>query len=261
MMDWVERLAGRVLNRVRVNDVYPGIHNGGAWFIKRRRTGAGIVIWFANRFLALAHSSTRMFAGVAEWTDWERHCFRLLYPDLPDVIVIPDRTVMLPKVGGTSLRALLQRGDPAVRRAFVLAARELRRAHQVRCSRYSGPWSHGDLHLDNVLCDVTAERAVLIDFDIRHDFESRTTWRHADDVKLVLLELLGSPDEKWFQLATTFLDEYGDRAVLAELNQQLVVPRGFARLLWYTRTNGAPMHQVASRLQTLREWGISTETS
>ncbi len=43
------------------------------------------------------------------------------------------------------------------------------------------------------------------------------------------------------------------RAVLNELNRQLVVPSGFAKILGYTRTNCSPVREIEPRLQPIRE--------
>src|SRR5262249_23083937 len=137
--------------------------------------------------------------------------------------------------------------------AFAAAARELRRAHQLPCSRYGAAWSHGDLHLDNILYDQAADRAVLIDFDGRHDFRLSSTHRHGDDLKVMLLELIGLADERWLQPATALIEEYQESSVLNELSRQLFIPRGFAKILWHVRTNGAPTGQVEERLKTAQE--------
>lgn len=88
--------------------------------------------------------------------------------------------------------------------------------------------------------------------DIRHKFGLGPTPRHCEDVMVVLAELTGLPDDRWSQPATAFIKEYREVMVLDELLRQLVVPRGFARLLWYVRTNGAPMRQSEPRLHSLR---------
>jgi hypothetical protein len=194
-----------------------------------------------------------MFVQVDEWTDWEVHSTRLLYPERPGVNVGPGRVVIIPEVRGISLRKLLHRDETDVRKAFILAARELRRVHEIQCSYYKAAWSHGDLHLDNIVCDLNAERAVLIDFDTCHQFRISQTQRHADDLKVVLLELIGRYDDKWRPLAMAFIEEYGEGTVLAELSRQLFVPRGFARLLWYARTNCSSIRRIEPRLQSLRE--------
>jgi hypothetical protein len=222
-------------------------------FIKRRRAGAQIVIWFANRFLALAHSGVCMFVHARDWIDWEIHCAQLLYPERSAVAGGSGRAVIIPKVEGVSLRELLRRDDTGITKALILAARELRRVHRIQCSHYKAGWSHGDLHLDNIICDLNAERAALIDFDTRHEFRTGQTQRQSDDLKLVLLELIGLAGDKWSPLASAFIEEYGEASVLRELSRQLFVPRGFARLLWYARTNCSSIDRIEPRLQGLRD--------
>lgn len=251
MIEPIQRVVAWLMNRVRVNRIQECMRDGAPVIIKRRRAGGQIVVWFANRFLALAHSGICMFVRTDEWTDWEIHCARLLYPERP--VVKAGRAVIIPKVFGTSLRELLHRDEADVTKAFILAARELRRVHQIHCSYYKAAWSHGDLHLDNIICDWDTERAVLIDFDTRHEFRIHQTQRHGDDLKVVLLELIGLPDDKWIHLAAAFIEEYREGSVLGELGRQLFVPRGFARLLWYARTNCSSIHQVEPRLRSLRE--------
>jgi serine/threonine protein kinase len=149
------------------------------------------------------------------------------------------------------LRQLLNR-DEVVVNALAAAARELRRVHHVHCSRYEAAWSHGDLHLDNIMYDATSDRAVLIDFDTRHDFRLSHTHRHCDDLRVMLLELIALPDVQWRQAATALIEEYHEASVLEELDRQLVVPHGFAKILWHVRTGGAPTRHVEQRLQSVR---------
>jgi len=261
MIELPQRVVARLLNRVRVNQVQQCMRDGAPVFVKRRRVGASIVIWFANRFLALSNSGIRMFVRADEWTDWEIHCAQLLYPDRPVVKAGSGQAVVIPKVRGISLREMLRRDDMDVKKAFILAARELRRVHQIHCSYYQAAWSHGDLHLDNIIYDCKAERAVLIDFDTRHEFGIGQTQRHSDDLKVVLLELIALSDDKWRRLAAAFIEEYREGSVLNELSRQLFVPRGFGRLLWYARTNGSSIHRVEPRLESLREMSHRASTT
>lgn len=249
----VPRVVAWLVNRVRVNRVQQRVVEGAPVFVKRRRAGGQISVWFVNRLLSLAHSGICMFESADEWIAWEIYCAQLLYPERPGAKAGPGPVLTMPKVSGTSLRTLLHRDDMDVEKAIVLAARELRRVHHLQCSYYKAAWSHGDLHLDNIVCDLNAERAVLIDFDIHHDFRTGRTHRHGDDVAVVVLELLGQSSDRWSQLATAFINQYGEDAVLGELVRQLVVPRGFARLLWYSRTNGSSLRRIEPRLQRLRE--------
>jgi hypothetical protein len=253
MIELSRRVLAWLMNRVRVNRVLQAEHDGAVVFIKRRRTGAQIVVWFANRFLARANSGIEMFVHSDEWANWELHCSRLLYPERQAVKDQSGRAVIVPKANGDSLRSLLRRDMTDAKKALVLAARELRRVHQLHCSFYQAAWSHGDLHLDNIICDLNAERAVLIDFDTRHNATIGQTRRHADDLKVVLLELIALSDDKWRELATAFVREYRDGSVLRELGRQLFVPRGFSKLMWYARTNSSSIERIEPRLQTLRE--------
>jgi tRNA A-37 threonylcarbamoyl transferase component Bud32 len=253
MLEAVQRGVAWLMNRVRVNHVEEGVRDGRLVFVKRRRAGASIVVWFANLFLALAHSGSRMFVRADEWIAWEVHCARLLYPERPEVTAGGDRAVIIPKVDGISLRALLRRNDGDPTTALILAAREVRRVHQIQCGYFNGAWSHGDLHPDNIICDSNAERATIIDFDTRHEPWTSATQRHGDDLKVLLLELIALSSDTWRPLATAFVEEYREYSVLSELDRQLSVPRGFDRLLWYARTQSSSTHRMEPRLQALRE--------
>lgn len=193
-----------------------------------------------------------MLVRADEWMEWEVYCSRLLYPDRPCVKTGPGDTVSIAEVNGTSLRQLMSRNATDLK-PIIAAAHELRRVHQIHCRYFGGAWSHGDLHLDNILYDRMADRAILIDFDTRHEFGIDQTRRHSDDLNVFLLELIAIHDERWFERATAFIEEYGNSTVLHELNRQLFVPRGFARILWYTRTNCAPIHQTEQRMECLRQ--------
>ena len=135
----------------------------------------------------------------------------------------------------------------------MAAAWELRRVHRIQCDDYSAAWSHGDLHLDNILYHSGTDQATLIDFDTRHERGLSETQRHADDLKTVLLELLAMPDDQLNEPAICFLSEYGDTVVLNELNRQLAMPRGFTRILWYTRTGCSSIRETEQRLQQLQK--------
>lgn len=250
--DIFQRIVAWLMNRVRVNQIQRTTRDGLPVIWKRRRLSGSVVIWLGNRFLSLAGSGVCMFVRARDWMIWEAHCTRLLYPDRPAVLFGPGNAVSLPEVCGISLRQLLH-ADQVDLRAFAAAARELRRVHQIPCSVYHAAWSHGDLHLDNVLYDSTTDQATLIDFDTRHELGLPETQRHADDLKVMLLELLALPDDRWVQPASTLIREYGDVSVYDELSRQLVVPRGLAKILWYTRTSGCSASQMGQRLRQLRE--------
>jgi serine/threonine protein kinase len=251
MMDGLLRALAWLMICVRVNQIQRDVQDGLPVFIKRRRLGGSIAIWVGNLFLALAQSPARMFVRSEEWMDWEVQCACLLYPDRPPVKKGVGALVIVPEVCGISLRQLIRRNN-ATTHAFTAAARELKRVHQISCDYYQGAWSHGDLHHDNILFDGDSDRAVLIDFDTRHDFRISRIQRQSDDLKLLLLELVELPDERWYPFASALIETYGDPAILNQLSSQLWVPRGFARILWHTQARVALTPQIKTRLETLR---------
>ena len=252
MIGWVTQVSGWLLNQVKVNHVRPALRDGRRVFIKHRRAIGPLLIWFGNRLLVSSGSGMTMIPRVDEWLHWETHCFARLYPDQPPARIEGDRSLIVPALDGVSLRTLLDRDEDSATRACVLAARELRRAHTVQTADASATWSHGDLHLDNILVDLSAGRAYLIDFDIRHNNKMAAIERHADDLRSILLAVVGRPDESWRVTATTFLSEYDEPPVLTQLGRQLAVPRGFARVLLSIKANGAPLSRVQPRLEGLQ---------
>src|ERR1700740_3418214 len=100
MIELFQRVVASLMNRVRVNRVQPSLRNGLPVFVKRRRSGGRIVIWFANRFLKLAHSGICMFVRAEEWKEWEIHCARLLYPERLGVEIGQGQSLIIPKVCG-----------------------------------------------------------------------------------------------------------------------------------------------------------------
>ena len=241
-----------MMAQVRVNRIQQQTRDGAVVFVKKRRFGGSVVIWFGNWFLSLADSGIIMFVRTRDWLAREDHCARLLYPDRAAVKFEFGNTVVMPEVRGVSLRQLVNSSGKNLN-AFAAAARELRRVHRIHCDDDNAAWSHGDLHLDNILYDSGTDQATLIDFDTRHERGLSETHRHADDLKTVLLELLAMPGDQWSEPATCFLSGYGDAVVLSELNRQLAMPRGVARVFWYTRIGGAPIRETEQSLQQLQK--------
>ncbi len=249
MTELLLRLIAWLMSHIRVERCD---RDGVPMIIKRRQCCGSVVIWVGNRFLALSQSGVQMFVLARAWMAWEQHCVGQLYAEGPQALAGPGPSVSVAAMPGTSLRRLLQQDDSCLD-AFVAAARELRRAHRMQCCFFSAGWSHGDLHLGNILYDGETDRAFLIDFDTRHKLGIDQDRRQADDLKVLLLELMAAAGEAWRPLASAFLNEYGEAYLLNELGSQLAVPRGFAKILWFTRTDCRPYREIAPLVQILRE--------
>lgn len=250
-MNGLQQFLATLMNRVRVNRIYPSEHAGAPVYIKKRRFGGSVIIWAGNRFLTLADSGMQMFGSAKQWVNWEIYCSELLYPQRSVRPGQLESSVIIPRIAGVSLRQWLQRGEYNSA-AFDAAARELRRVHLLPCLHYHAFWSHGDLHLDNILFDPQSGQAELIDFDTRHELNRPVIWRQADDLRTILLEILGFPDDRWRLAATSLIENYDDHVVLNELRRQLIIPRGVALILWYTKTQGASHNQVMPRINYLQ---------
>ena len=61
MIEFLQRIVAWLMSRVRVNQIQRTSRDGLSVFLKRRRFGGSMVIWFGNRFLSLARSGICMF--------------------------------------------------------------------------------------------------------------------------------------------------------------------------------------------------------
>jgi hypothetical protein len=132
------------------------------------------------------------------------------------------------------------------------AGSEYRRAH-FKSEDFGSGWSHGDASITNVIYNEKTDRARLIDFELRHEKSLPATARHADDLLVFLLDLVGRvPNRQWLPFAICFLRAYNDAAVMRELRKRLVVPTGLAASWWNVRTNFTGSTKVNRRFQALR---------
>ena len=242
-------MLGRAIAAVRLN----AVHADGERWIKRRRAGMTAVIALGNLFLRLSRSRIQMFASCAAWQAWEVAAMRALHGD-GAARCESRRAIATRHVPGDSLRARLARGAvaPAM---LVEVGREFARAHALSIGGHA--FSHGDPHTGNILYDDATQQAHLIDVETRHEPTLGARDRHADDLLVLLLDLLGrAPDATWPVLARALLAGYRRRDVIEALEPRLAMPRGLERALWATRTCFAPRHVLAARLEVLRSVAI-----
>jgi len=150
MVEWLQRTVASLMNQVRVNRIEKFERDGVETIVKRRQAGGSIAVFFANIFLALAGSGSRMFVRGKAWIDWELYCTDLLYFDRQASAAKSATAIQFRKVPGVSLRDMALRNRLHVD-VIVAVARELRRVHGAYCKSFESGWSHGDVHLDNKL--------------------------------------------------------------------------------------------------------------
>ncbi|MBI4346172.1 MAG: hypothetical protein HY553_04915 [Elusimicrobia bacterium] len=243
-------MLARWIDRVRINTVEPSWREGRRIFIKRRLPYLAPVLLAGNVFLRLSRSRIRMFVGAGEWAAWERTSFELLHGAEGSAGPVGRDALYTTELPGIPLLRLAGEGE--LRAAAVRAAGvELARAHGL-ATPARGPWSHGDPHLANFLYDEAAGRARLVDFETRHEPDLPAIDRHADDLLVFLLDLLGRcPEASWPELAREFLSAYGAQPAIERLRGRLVFPRGLERTLWACRTNHLSSERLRGGLRRL----------
>jgi len=205
-----------------------------------------------NFYFRAAGISIRYVSNVREWRRWEARCFQMLNGERFRAKVIDSRTVTLDKLPGDNLWEHMNRGT-LTPRMLKAAGVEYRRAHSFKSTDFGSGWSHGDASMTNVVYDEKADRARLIDFEIRHEKSLPARARNADDLLVFLLDMVERvPARKWVPFAICFLRAYGRSTVIRELRKRLFIPNGLALIWWNVRTNFAAKATVNRRFQALR---------
>lgn len=239
--------------RIKVNAITRETRDGRRLWIKRRRRSAPVALACANRFFRLAGNPVQAITDLSAWQRWEVECFLTLHGSRYHAFADGTQAVAAEEIPGVSLAHHLHRATlaPAMTAA---AARELRRAHATSCGIFGAGWSHGDPHAGNFLYDAAANRARLIDFEVRHDVALAPEERHADDLLVFLQDVVGRVSaDAWLPLATAFLDAYDRPEILARLVPRLILPRGIPRVWWAVRTSYLPSLELTRRLALLRQ--------
>jgi len=242
----------RLIDAVQVNRSQPVVVNGRSFWLKQRRFGRSLIIVCGNLFLKLSNSQIRMFPRTSDWQIWEVESYRLLYGAESNIAIVGSNSVRIPNVPGMSVKRYLET-HTLTPEIMVAAAIEFSRAHNQIMPTLGAAWSHGDPHLENVLYDAETHQAHLIDFETRHQSGLSAVERHADDLLVFLLDLLGrDSSDNWLKLSRIFLLTYANHAVLGSLSIRLKMPRGFELVLWKTRTNHLSTVVLTERLNLLK---------
>jgi hypothetical protein len=252
---WMQRVlvsAGRWIDRIKINELARITRDGRAFWVKRRRPGAGIIISSGNAFFRLAGNRVVILSKDSEWHAWEQECSSLLHASVGPLEVDKEGRLWFPEFAGRSLSTHIDDGT-AEAAMFAAAARELRRAHEIVSPKLLGKWSHGDPHSGNFIYDRESASAKLMDFEVRHDPSLSAMERHAEDLLVFLQDTLGRlTRDHWVELSEVFVREYGRPEITQHLLQRLIEPRGPARLWWAVRTTYLAPREISARLAALR---------
>ena len=244
--------ATSLIESLKINSVSEQKRRNRPVVVKRRNLHSQQIAEMANLYFGWAGLPIRFWARVKDWRRWEINSFNLLNGDRFQARVSGQRAVIEDKLPGESLWDYMNDGA-LTRPILVAAAKELRRAHRFWSNEFRGPWSHGDATTTNVIYDAKTNRARWIDFEIIHDKSLSPRSRHADDLLVFLLDMVGIvPSRKWLPFALCFLNAYGEAHVIHELRRQLILPGGLAWIWWEVRTNFTSPAKINKRLTALR---------
>lgn len=245
--------AARLVDSLKINSVYEGTRRGRRVVVKRRNGYSEQLADLSNFYFRIAGIPIRFRSKIANWRYWEVECFNLLNGDRFRAWPCGRKTVCADKLPGKSVWEHLEHGS-LTKKIVEAAGREFRRAHQFPSDEFQGPWSHGDAGANNVIYDHRTRRARLIDFEIIHDKSLSWQSRQADDLLVFLLDVIAvAPNPQWLALSLSFLNAYGNTAVICELEDELALPSGMAWIWWGVRTNFANPGKVKRRLAKLRD--------
>jgi tRNA A-37 threonylcarbamoyl transferase component Bud32 len=201
------------------------------------------MIFAGNAYLGRSGSWLRMHVSATAWAAYEITRHRALHGEA-SAGHLDARTIWTTHLEGESLTSLVGRAFDDETRAMRAAGREIGRAHRQFVDGLA--FSHGDLHLSNLLWDSAQNRAWMIDFETPHDANRAAHERHADDIQALLLDVLAKvrDDERTKALAAALVEGYRRErpdadAVLRAASARLHVETGvLSRSLQLVRTRG-----------------------
>jgi hypothetical protein len=143
-----------------------------------------------NFYFRAAGLPIRYLRDVREWRRSEARCFQMFNGDRFGATVTDNLTVTLDKLPDDNLWEHMNRGTLTMR-VLKAAGSEYRRAHHFKTKELGNGWSHGDASMTNVIYNEKAQHARLIGFEIRHEKSLPAAARHADDLLVFLLDMVG----------------------------------------------------------------------
>jgi len=249
----ISNAATALVESLKINSISEEVRRKRPVVIKRRNGASEQITEMANLYFSWTKLPIRFWSKIEDWRRWEIESFNMLNGDRFRARPSGQRAVIADKLPGESLWDHMNHGT-LTRKMLAAAAQELHRAHQFWSDEFGGRWSHGDATTTNVIYDPPTGRARLIDFEIIHEQWLPARARHADDLLVLLLDMVGIiSSRQWLPFALEFLRAYNEPKVMRELKKQLVLPGGLAWIWWEVRTNFAAPAKIKSQLERLRE--------
>ena len=198
---------GRLLRTGKYSIVQIVVDDGELRVRKRRAFHAPLLLALGGALFKVLGTGVRVL-GQREWEERERRVYLAVHG--MSIGVDADGTLVLPRLGGKTLAALLEGTEPdasARDRAIALAVEALVGLH-------AAGYTHGDAMAENVMVDVEGGVARWFDFETVHDPMRPIPWRQADDVRALLATcLLRTPPAELAPTLARILDAYGNDAV------------------------------------------------
>jgi hypothetical protein len=240
-----------VVEAIDLNSITRQLRGGQPVVVKRRNVAGGGLAKMANGYFRSAQIPISYLSDVKKWQRREIGSFNMLNGDRFRARASGERAIIQDKLPGENLWHHMKKGTLS-REMLEATGRELHRAHQFWSDDFSERWSHGDASAPNAIYDERTGRVRWIDFEILHKKCLPAVDRHADDLLVFLLDMVGQvSNREWLSFALCFLRAYGYGGVIEELRKRLILPGGLGWVWWQVRTDFTPLAKVEERLTAL----------
>ncbi len=198
---------GRLLRSWRYSKARIVYEDGEPQVRKHRLFYAPLLVWMGGPLVRIMATGVRVLPQ-RDWEERERRVYRSLRRT--SIRIDAGGTLVLPCIAGETLATLLE--DPELEES--IRKRAIERAVVALAELHHLGFTHGDAMADNVLVDLETGVAHWFDFETIHDASRPVAWRHADDVRALLVTcLVRTVPMKAAETLQLVLDVYADEGV------------------------------------------------